>query len=666
MLTFFLSTIFIVASLVSSYGWGRTIARLAYGNSNQQWAFLSALGLAFLIFLGGIINFIGIAYPGILYAIFFTGIIFSIIALFKGSFSNSLNLIGIHSKTFFDKFCFVLSIFIIVATSIFLIATLLPTNAFNIYDDFQTYLVRPFRMLQTGTIGGNNFDILGIDSLGGQSFLQAFILAVFPIEYVNGFDIIFCFVLIAFLLVGIAQVTKAHGLYLILAISTLILINPQIINIAALYSGSAMILGMIFASIILADYYNTKEKKSAFVRVIPFALFISALISLKFTLALFAIIYSVIYFLALLIFSKDKKNIMVTGIFLAVSVLFFLLPWIAIYRENYWYIIQGIFHENPQDIFANSYHSSRDFITKNWFSSDRLYWGGSFRGYNVLMLIMLMASLLSAYHLIKKKHSILNPYLIAIFVAGIAGIMSYFITAYFWDPDTHIRYSCSVIIAALPFTVLILGSQFGVFNPIVTGVKHKKVSSQYVMLSTMLLIFIILIGCFGNSVLERINLVHHKRTVLAFPLPLGYVGFNKTMLNNNTKKDVRIIQNKTEEGQTILAWTSIPFHLDFARNKILTVSEAGLCNPWLDLPLNSKLEDIRKFLNKRGIRYVILEYKGFAIKDEDGFRSYLRAPFLIYRKIASYNLYFRKMLIVLAKENLIIYNQNGIMIIDIG
>jgi len=37
-------------------------------------------------------------------------------------------------------------------------------------------------MLQTGTIGGNNFDILGTDSLGGQSFLQAFILAVFPLS----------------------------------------------------------------------------------------------------------------------------------------------------------------------------------------------------------------------------------------------------------------------------------------------------------------------------------------------------------------------------------------------------------------------------------------------------------------------------------------------------
>ena len=86
MMIFFLSTIFIVVSFISTYGWGRIIARLAYGNSNQQWAFLSSLGLAFLIFLGGVINCIGIAFPGILHAVFFAGIIFSIIPFFKGSF----------------------------------------------------------------------------------------------------------------------------------------------------------------------------------------------------------------------------------------------------------------------------------------------------------------------------------------------------------------------------------------------------------------------------------------------------------------------------------------------------------------------------------------------------------------------------------------------------
>ena len=301
-------------------------------------------------------------------------------------------------------------------------------------------------MLQTGTISGNDFDILGIDSLGGQSFLQAFILSVFPIEYVNGFDIIFCFVLIAFILVGIAQVTKAHGLYLILAISVLILINPQIINIAALYSGSVMVLGMIFASIILADCCDEKGTTSSFAKTIPVALFISALISLKMTLTFICdFIFCNIFFGAIIIF-KDKKNIVITGIILAVSVLLFLLPWIAIYRENYWNIVHDIFYKNHQDFFAISYHSSRDFITKDWFSSDKLYWGGSFLGYNVLMLIILMASLLSAYHLVKKKHIIIKHYLIAIFASGIVGIMSYFVTAYFWT---------MILIYAIPALLLL-------------------------------------------------------------------------------------------------------------------------------------------------------------------------------------------------------------------
>jgi len=469
----------------------------------------------------------------------------------------------------------------------------------------------------------------------------------------------------ASLLSGISQRLQAHGVYLLLAIAALILINPQTINIATLYSGSVMIVGMIFSSMILPDSSPPKEIKSLLMKSIPVAIFISALIALKTTLIVFAVLFFFLYFLILLIFINDKKLVIITTIMIAALVLLLLLPWIAIYRDNYWGIIQNILYTNQPDLFSGSNYSSRSLITKSWFSSNRLYWGGSFLGYNILMLIMLMFSLLAAYASTKKKTVLPKPYLLAVLIACVVTIANYFITAFFWDPDTQIRYSCPVLIAILPLAILILGKQYDIPKSDVSVVACKGIFDRFRIPSVMLLILIIMVVFFGPALLERMSLVYHRRTVLAFPLPMGYIGFNTTMFTEAARNDIRNVQNKTEENQKILAWVSVPFHLDFSRNKIFTVSEPGICNPWLRFPLNGSTEDIRKFIKDMGIRYVIWEYKGAALKKESEFNSYLRSPFLIYRKIAVYNLYFRKMLKALAEENRVIYNQNGIVIIDI-
>ena len=81
-MTFFLSTFVIIAFLVSTYGWGWMLARISYRDDDQHWAFLSALGLSCLIFLGGILNALRIAYVGGLYVIFGIGIVFTFLHCF--------------------------------------------------------------------------------------------------------------------------------------------------------------------------------------------------------------------------------------------------------------------------------------------------------------------------------------------------------------------------------------------------------------------------------------------------------------------------------------------------------------------------------------------------------------------------------------------------------
>jgi hypothetical protein len=275
---------------------------------------------------------------------------------------------------------------------------------------------------------------------------------------VNGFDSVFCFILTAFLLVGIAQTIKAHGLYLLVSLSALIIINPQVVNITALYSGSVMILGMIFSSSLLADPRSGSGIKSVVVKVLPYALFASALISLKMIFVFFAVIYSSIYFLILLYFSKDKKHSAVTVVFIIVLILIFLLPWITVYGENYLYVLQHGLPANPLKSYESNWFLFQRSIIVTFLYYDNLLYGGSYFNYVLVMIMLLMASILSIFCVKRNENIAFRPYLISIFASGVAGVASYFLNTYILpDPKTTLRYCVPVFIVTLPYAVLILG-----------------------------------------------------------------------------------------------------------------------------------------------------------------------------------------------------------------
>jgi hypothetical protein len=66
-----------------------------------------------------------------------------------------------------------------------------PHTSYNLSssDDLPGYVVYPTRMLQTGSIGDDPFnDRRSSSALGGHSFLQTFVLAIFPPEYLHLLD----------------------------------------------------------------------------------------------------------------------------------------------------------------------------------------------------------------------------------------------------------------------------------------------------------------------------------------------------------------------------------------------------------------------------------------------------------------------------------------------
>jgi hypothetical protein len=488
---------------------------------------------------------------------------------------------------------------------------------------------------------------------------------------VNGFDSIFCFILAAFLLVGIAKTIKAHGLYLLLSLSVLIIINPQVVNITAIYSGSVMILGMIFSSSLLADPGRGSGIKSMIARALPFALFVSALISLKMSFVFFVVIYSSIYFLILLYYFKDKKNSAVTVAFIIVLILFFLLSWITVYWENYLYVLQHGFPANPLETSESNWFLFQRIMISSFLSSDNLLYGGSYFNYTLIMIMLLMASILSIYCSKRNENIAFRPYSISIFASGVAGVASYLLNTYILpDPETTLRYSCSVLIGTVPYAALILGGHLGLFHSDVRGNKPHPKAIQIGITAVLIVLNIILIRLFWDNLRDRVHSAYYNRTNIRFLLKKDgnpYYQYNKYALSNEARDLMRNIQSKTEKGQAIFTSIEMPYHLDFTRNRIYTFDDFGLLNPrlWINISFTNNPEDIRKYLKNMGIRYIMWEYYSIALYSDETVKISLMSTVPFYRKGAFYYLYIRKMMFALAKKSKIIYNSQGMILIDL-
>jgi hypothetical protein len=329
---------------------------------------------------------------------------------------------------------------------------------------------------------------------------------------------------------------------------------------------------------------------------------------------------------------------------------------------------------NPIEVSESNWFFFQRIIISQFSPSDNLFYGGIYFSYVLVMIMLLMASILSICCVKRNKNIAFRPYLISIFASGVAGVASFFFNTYILlDAETALRFSCPVFIATLPYAVLVLGSHFGVFHPDTQGNKSLTKAIQFGMTSVLIILHIILIGLFWDNLRNRVYLAYDYRTNVSFLLARGtpsiyqYNQYNQYALSNEATDLMRSIQSQTEKGQAILTWIEMPYHLDFTRNRIYTFDDYGGLNPrfWLNISFTNNLEDIRKYLNKMGIRYIMLEYNTMMMFSDEEVRQFLKSPVPLYRNASVYYSYFREMMFALAKKSNIIYNSYGIVLIDL-
>ena len=527
------------------YGWGWAARRLLRAKPTN-WAATAGSGLAAVVFLGGVLNLARLAYPWALLSIAGAGIAIGIVAIARGGWRiapSQATLVALIPAT---------------AVLAFVVLTQVPPRAYNFHDDYQKYFAHTVRMLETGTVFGSEFSVIGMDTLGGQAFVHGFAAALFPIRYVNAMDAAFGLFLCMILAAQFARKKRDLLPMALLCSLSVMLINPQYVNISALYLGSFLIMSVI-------------DEKGASPWIT--GLLGGSLIAMKSTLVLFPLTY-----LGGALFIRGFKwTANAVG-----ALALFIAPWFLVHLPHYTALLTG--GGTPSDYGVRGQDSF------NVFSTHPLDFGSSPANYTWLIVAIALSGVMIAQARGKVDMTA---------AACFGSIVAYLAAVYISGPraagyDHAIRY----------FAPFLIGMAPAAFGSAAVAVSEME-GAPLMKMGLPLLISIVPVLAFMPSLRDRARQAIHSGSVLAFSWlapDKEYLDYSRQVMDGDTRDRVCAAQAKIPASAEVVAWINAPFYLDFKRNRIVNVEPSeGFVTPW------SKMPDAN---------YFMWEYNSYANLDE--------------------------------------------------
>jgi hypothetical protein len=583
-MVFAASVVGIAVATLMLWGWGSAFQRM-FGLERANWPATVAVGLAAVVFLGGILNLARLAVPWALALVAASGIY-----------------LALRERIVFEMPAAPVAL-VVAVVMIFTIATQLPPGMYNGHDDFQKYFAYPVRMLETGTVFGSPLSAMGTQTLGAQAFLDAFVVALFPIVYINGVDAIFGLFLSMMLASGLSPGKRNHPLHdcrgsiglwnpdtqpnlaaQLLGVASVAIIDPQYANISTLYCGSALIMA------------SATVPGAAAV-----GLLYAALIAMKPTFAVFV----AIHFLATL---RGVREALRT----ALATAGFLLPWVLVHAPNYLRtkafapaLVRG-------DVLRDSL---------NLFSFAPLEYGASAASYTLLIVAMGVCGAIC----FRERN--------ALAAAG-TGIATFFVLIYVLGPlqagcEQSLRYFAPVAIG---------------LSPAIFGWAGARSRLALIVASISL-------AAFSPSLWTRAHSAWKYHSAWSYALSTAdqdYIEYMERVLKGPERDAVKALQEKVPAGETILTWINAPFYLDYKRNKIIDIDPAGIGNAWARIP---------------EAQYLIWDYNGFATRDEEWYRKQTLDVGAGERRNASLTLDFLKKLEGVVAGGEVVYDNGEVKVV---
>ncbi len=613
------------------YGWGSVAHIICYPGRTSSPAYIVALGLVPLAFVGGILNLAQLAFAVSLAICAYAGILLAIVSMvwFRVKLPEWIYLV-------------VLSAF-----GIFLAATLLPAPVFNFHDDFLSYLPRIMRLRQFGTVGGNPFELLGLSDLGLQSFFQALLATWLPIESSFAFDTIFCFLLGLWLLIEIGRANKYLVIPISLATMVYALIDPQIVNVTSVYSTVVLLLALHLATRILLDRLRGTAPLSQLIRcALPVGGIIAAIVAIKLTSPFFLTAFCGIIFVYLLTASWRAGGAAVLTAIAAMSAV--LAPWVLIHGDKFKTLFRNVSDTTPDPLAV--YPS----ISNAFHSQPSLY--GATRAHYAIALVGLLISLIaSVRRLYQKPRDSLTWLNVAMVIGAIA---AYFGLAGVVNDEMALRYAIPFLIAVVPTTIIFQPSLLPLSGKYLNGIWQKGYA-----LATgccVLVLFVAFAGYGGRRLWRVLQL----NSVVSFPVSQQTVTLEAAALSEEERTYLRGIQSRLPAGSIIWAWVDAPFQLDFGRNQVFHFSHDWFGAPWHP-PVRTP-EVFAQDLIGRKVDYIVWQYQTvFGLRLPTLQEQLKGSEWAEYRTIHENTMRLLLTLQSLAKPNNIIFNDGRTVVISL-
>ena len=619
------------------------------------------------IFLGGVLNLVGIARPLALNSIVLAGLGLSAVNLVRSwNLKAFSNLIRPHlSKDYLIRY--MPSVAVILIVFVFCAHTQSLPRTFNFADDLETYFSHPVRMLATGSLRGSPFNGLASLTLGGQAFLHGFAVAHWPIGYANSVDSVLAFALCLMIVFAAALRVGLPSWLISLVVAAPVFVNPQYVNISAIYTAVALML-LLF----LGPWLDSKDRNFKFFswhQATSLGLTYAALVTLKNTYLFIAALHFTFLLLGLICASRPRKEVLFWAVKVLASAAIFISPWMLLYYSNWITVLSNpVPAENP--VLAGGLQLQAE--SMNLFSLKPLFYGfgTSFAHYTYTIIlagfcgvfIICRRSTNQRTDKVRKMTAFAvcaalpTLYLLNIFVIG----------PMLWGPTGLLRYVCPVIIAAVP-SALIMASQSAC--DVTRPPKAARIKSP--PSRRPILVFgafsVVLLVIFFRSSLARFRQALRHGSILAFSQTAtnpAYIEYTRYELGAPGRKAIRKAQQAVPEGQPLATWTQRVTHIDYKRNRIIDITPAGLFAPWINLPFTGKSDEAIKYFTSSGVCYVLWQYAPM-MRSGQQFVNWMASPYRGERVLAHRTWQFMKMLEKMTGDSEILYDDGQIRVIKL-
>lgn len=275
--------------LCSWIGWGFIVSK-SMRVSRPDLGFLVGLGLASLIILGGVMNYLAVVSRPLLWVVLVAGLL--AFCLYLKEVKLRLPKPNILSG--------IVTVVLMIIVLINYAAAVSP-GTYNRHDDYQGYFVFVEKMIQTGHIGNDPYSERRIiSSLGGQAFLDGFVLSVGQPGNLGLLDrgVAYLAFLIVVLSLAILMALPSRLVFLLMVAAALAPVT--IVNITAVYT--AMVLLLFFLRLI------DDEALPAGRRDVLVAIIAASLVALKNSLIVPAALFATVYIIVLIRKGKNGRH----------------------------------------------------------------------------------------------------------------------------------------------------------------------------------------------------------------------------------------------------------------------------------------------------------------------------------------------------------------------